>query len=164
MKGAPSSSPVSKIVTMCGVVAEAAHRLRLAADADDAVGVEAVGLDQREGDVAVELGVVREVDALLGALAEEGADGVAAAGERRGQRRRGGRGPGARSWTRVARQRMRRIRGRTSWRADSSAPQLAQALSTRSAPPHSPQNLTASGFWWLQAGHCTCYSPLSAGL
>ena len=47
------------------VVAEAAHRLRLAPHADDAVGVEAVGLDQREGDVAVELGVVGEVDALL---------------------------------------------------------------------------------------------------
>ena len=60
---------------MCGVVAEAAHRLRLAPHAHEAVGVEAVGLDQREGDVAVELGVVREVDALLRALAEERAHG-----------------------------------------------------------------------------------------
>ena len=64
-----------------GVVAEAAHRLRLAADADDAVGVESVRLDEGERDVAVELGVVREIDALLGALAQKRPHGVAASGE-----------------------------------------------------------------------------------
>src|SRR5437868_4918964 len=70
------------------VVAESAHRLRFASDADDAVGVESVGLDQREGDVAVELRVVGEVDALLRTLAEEGAYGVAAdcEGPREGRR------------------------------------------------------------------------------
>ena len=67
------------------VVAEPPHRLRLAADARDAVGVEAVRLDRRERDVAVELRVVREVDALAPALAEEALDVVAAAGEGGGE-------------------------------------------------------------------------------
>ena len=51
--------------------AEPAHRLRLARDALAADVVEALGLDQREGDVAVEQCVVGEVDLLLAALAEE---------------------------------------------------------------------------------------------
>ena len=59
------------------VGAEAAHRLRLARDRARADLVEALGLDQREGDVAVELRVVGEVDALLAALAEEARDRVA---------------------------------------------------------------------------------------
>ena len=62
--------------------AEAAHGLRFSPHADDAVGVEAIRFDQREGDVAVELGVVGEIDALLGAFAQEGADVVAAGNER----------------------------------------------------------------------------------
>ena len=69
-----------------GVRAEAAHRLRLARDALAPHVVEAVGLDQRERDVAVEQLVVREEDALLPALAEEPAHVVAAGGERLGQR------------------------------------------------------------------------------
>ena len=66
---------------------------------------------QREGDVAVELGVVGEVDALLRALAEEALDPIAARGDARRRRVRGARfrlegggdralrfrGPGARS-------------------------------------------------------------------
>ena len=64
-----------------GVRAEAAHRLRLARDALAPDVVEAVGLDQRERDVAVEQLVVREEDALLAALAEEAAHGVAAGDE-----------------------------------------------------------------------------------
>ena len=68
---------------MC-VVTETAHRLRLASHADDAVGVEAVGLDQRESDIAIELRVVGEVDALLRAFAEKAAHGVAARCERCG--------------------------------------------------------------------------------
>ena len=43
--------------------------------------VEALGLDQGEGDVAVEQGVVGQVDLLLAALAEEALDRVAAVGE-----------------------------------------------------------------------------------
>ena len=59
------------------VVAEAAHRLRLALDAGEAGFVQAFGLDDGDGDVAVELRVVGEVDALAAALAEEALDGVA---------------------------------------------------------------------------------------
>ena len=55
------------------VVAEAPHRLRLALHAGEPVGVEAFGLDQGERHVAVQLRVVREVDALAPALAEEAA-------------------------------------------------------------------------------------------
>ena len=64
------------------VVAEPAHRLRLALHARQAVGVEALGLDQREGDVAVEQRVVRQVDLLLAALAEEALHLVAAVAQR----------------------------------------------------------------------------------
>jgi len=64
--------------------AEAAHRLGLAADAHAAGVVESLGLDQGEGDVAVEERVVGEVDLLLAALAEEAFHLVAAVGEGRG--------------------------------------------------------------------------------
>ncbi len=64
-----------------GVVAEPAHRLRLAPHAREPRLVEALGLDQGEGHVAVELRVVGQVDALLAALAEEALDLVAAGGE-----------------------------------------------------------------------------------
>jgi hypothetical protein len=64
-----------------GVVAEPSHRLRLAADPGEAVGVQTIRLDYRNGDVAVEFGVVSEVDALAAAFPEEALYGVATAGE-----------------------------------------------------------------------------------
>ncbi len=64
-----------------GMRAEAAHGLRLPLDAGTAGVVQALGLDQGEGDVAVQLGVVGQVDLLLAALAEEAGDFVAAVGE-----------------------------------------------------------------------------------
>jgi len=67
-----------------GVGAEAAHGLGLAGDAVASGVVQAVGLNQGEGDVAVEEGVVGEEDAFFAALAEEALDGVTAVGERRG--------------------------------------------------------------------------------
>ena len=59
------------------------------AHADDAVCVESFGLDQREGHIAVESCVMGEIDALLGALTKEAADGVAACSEGGGERRGG---------------------------------------------------------------------------
>jgi hypothetical protein len=67
------------------VVAEAAHRLGFALHTGQAVSVEALGLDDGEGDVAVELGVVCQVDALAAAFTEEATDFVAAATQRRRQ-------------------------------------------------------------------------------
>ena len=64
-----------------GVVTEAGHGLGFAAYALQAQEVEAVGLDHGEGDVAVEAGVVGQVDALAPALAQERAHFVAAGGE-----------------------------------------------------------------------------------
>jgi len=61
--------------------AKSAHGLRLAADAITPDVVQAFGLDQREGDVAVEQGVVGEIDLLLAALTEECSYRVAAVGE-----------------------------------------------------------------------------------
>ena len=52
--------------------------------------VEALGLDQGEGDVAGQLGVVGEVDLLLPAFAEEALDGIAAVGEGGGEGGGGG--------------------------------------------------------------------------
>jgi len=69
-----------------GMATEAAHRLGLARDALAGGVVEAIGLDQGEGDVAVERRVVGEVDALLAALAQEALDDVAAGGEGGGYR------------------------------------------------------------------------------
>jgi hypothetical protein len=54
-----------------GVVAQTAHRLGLAADTGQAGCVQALGLDQGEGHVAVEPGVVGQADPLLAALAQE---------------------------------------------------------------------------------------------
>ena len=54
-----------------GVSAEACQCLRLASHSLSAGLVESLGADQREGDIAVEQRVVREVDTLLPALAEE---------------------------------------------------------------------------------------------
>ena len=60
---------------------EAGQRLGLASRALASGLVEALGADQREGDIAVEQRVVREVDALLPTLAEESTYVVAARGE-----------------------------------------------------------------------------------
>ena len=67
-----------------GVGAEAAHRLGLAQDARPAGRVEALGLDQREGHLAVEERVAGEVDPLLAALAQQAQELVAAVGDRGG--------------------------------------------------------------------------------
>ena len=82
MYGWPSSSPMSKTATMCGwaprrPIACASRRTRARAGR-----VEALGLDERERDLAVEVRVVREVDALLAALAEQPHELVATAGDR----------------------------------------------------------------------------------
>src|SRR3990170_1181043 len=74
------------------MVAEAAHGLGLASDALSRSFVEAFGLDEGEGDVAVEEAVVGEVDLLLATFAQEAAYGVAAVGEGGGENRRLGRG------------------------------------------------------------------------
>ncbi len=65
-----------------GVGAETPHRLSLTLDSLAGGVVEALGLDQGEGDIAVELGVVGQVDALLATLAQEALDLVAAGGGR----------------------------------------------------------------------------------
>jgi hypothetical protein len=77
------------------VVAELAHGTRLAAYALEPGLVEAVGLDERNRDVALEPRVGREVHPLLPALAEQAPDAVAARGDRLGRaaaRRRSDRG------------------------------------------------------------------------
>ena len=78
------------------VVAQLSHRPCLAPDAGEPGLVQPLGLDERDGDVAVEPGVGGEVDSLLPALAEKAAELVAAArdgGRHRGRRRH--RGPAA---------------------------------------------------------------------
>ena len=64
------------------MVAKLPHRLGLALDAGEAGVVEAFRLDDGDGDVAVELFVVREVDLLATALTEEAFDGIAPVRER----------------------------------------------------------------------------------
>jgi hypothetical protein len=63
------------------MVAEPAHGLSFALDAGKAALVETVGLDDSDGYVAVELRVVREIDALPAPLAEKASDRVPASGE-----------------------------------------------------------------------------------
>jgi hypothetical protein len=63
------------------VIAETAHSLSLSADACESGLVEALRLDECEGDVAVKLFVVGEVDSLACALAEKALDLVAAISE-----------------------------------------------------------------------------------
>src|SRR5216117_1965743 len=78
------------------VVAQLSHRPCLAPDAGEPGLVQPLGLDERDGYVAVEPGVGGEVDSLLPALAEKAAELVAAArdgGRHRGRRRH--RGPAA---------------------------------------------------------------------
>ena len=137
---------------MFGVVAELRHRLRLALHARQPLRVEALGLDHGEGDVALQLLVVREVDALAPALAEEAPHGVAPAGERRRERAprlrvlpRGGM-PTLERASRRTRRRTLLVRG-SSWRA-------ARAHARRDSPPHSSQNVRVGRFSWPQAGHC----------
>jgi hypothetical protein len=63
---------------------QAPHRLCFARDALTSRRVEALGLDQRERNIAIEARVVREVDALLAALAEEAPHDIATARKGRG--------------------------------------------------------------------------------
>ncbi len=74
-----------------GMGAEAAHRLGLTADAGQAGGIEALGLDQGEGYVAVKAGVVSQEHAFAASLAQEPLHLVAAASE-------GGGGCGGGCW------------------------------------------------------------------
>ena len=67
---------------------EAAHGLRFAAHARQPGIIEPFGLDHRNGDVAIQPAVMRLVDALLRALAQEPLHLVAASGKRARQRRR----------------------------------------------------------------------------
>src|SRR5262249_62309924 len=83
-----------------GMVAEPAHGPRLAPHARQPCRVEPIGLDERDRDVALEPRVVRDVDALLAALADEAAHVVAAAAERGGR--------GSRYRRRLAADRLRR--------------------------------------------------------
>ena len=92
------------------VGAHAPHRLRLTHHALAPNLVEAFRLDQRKGDIAIEQLIVREVDPLLPALAEEALDVVAAASKRVGSRR-GGLGLGLASWSSRAAHRRRVDRG-----------------------------------------------------
>src|SRR3990172_8807933 len=54
-----------------GMIAEAAHGLSFASDAGSGLLVEPFGFDEGKGDVAVEEGVVSEVDLLLAAFTQE---------------------------------------------------------------------------------------------
>ena len=125
------------------MVAEAAHRLRLAADARQPVGVQPLGLDHGEGHVAVELRVVGQVDPLAAALAQEALDLVAAAGEGRREARGtvvawvcgmlGVRSAAHRSVTELSVDRV-------------GAAHEEHGRSAASAVPHSPQNVASSRF------------------
>src|SRR5437867_2686780 len=64
------------------MVAEAAHGLGLAGDAELALGVEALGLDKGEGDLAVQFGVMGEIDPFLAALAQQALHLIASIAER----------------------------------------------------------------------------------
>jgi hypothetical protein len=64
-----------------GVVAEPAHRLRLAADAGLALFIQPLGANEREGDLAVQPRVVHQVDPLLASLSEEAPGFVSAIDE-----------------------------------------------------------------------------------
>ena len=64
-----------------GVVAQPAHGLGFAADAGLALGIQAVGFDQRERHIPIQLGIVTEVDPLLPAFAEETDHAIAAVTE-----------------------------------------------------------------------------------
>ena len=83
------------------MVAERTHRANLGAQPGQAGLVEILDLDQRDGNVAIEKGVVCKIDTFLGTFAERPHDPVSAASERGGRRagdgraaRRGGLAPG----------------------------------------------------------------------
>jgi hypothetical protein len=76
------------------MVTEAAHRLGFAADARESRFVQPLGFDQGEGDVTVELGVVRQIDPLFCPLTEKVLDLIAAGGEGCGQWGAGAHGSG----------------------------------------------------------------------
>ncbi len=69
-----------------GMLAELAHRARLAPHAGLAVIVKTVGLDQRKRDFAFQPSVARQINELAAALAEQALDFVSPAGERSRQR------------------------------------------------------------------------------
>jgi len=69
-----------------GVGAETTHSLGFAGDAAPGGIIECLGLDQSKGHVAVEEGVVGEVDLLLASLAQEALDLVATIGKGGGLR------------------------------------------------------------------------------
>src|SRR5262249_8257289 len=79
-----------------GMITESPHGARLPLHAAAPGLVEPLGLDDRDGDVAFEAGIVGEVDALLGSLAEEPSHLVAAGGQGARHRGRGGFGSRAR--------------------------------------------------------------------
>src|SRR5205823_11089210 len=66
-----------------GVTAKPAHCLRFLANTCNGRLVQAFGLDQREGDVTVQVAVVAEVDLFLAAFSQEAAHLVAASSEER---------------------------------------------------------------------------------
>jgi len=92
------------------VVAEAGHGLGLALHALEPRLVQALGLDHGDGNVTVEASVMRQVDALAPALAEEALDPVAAGGEGGGAGRDAGGGPAYRQGRRARRLRRRGLR------------------------------------------------------
>ena len=61
--------------------AEATHRLGFSGDAGSGGVVQALGLDEGEGHVSVQQGILSEIDHLLPTLTEEPLDQVAAVGE-----------------------------------------------------------------------------------
>jgi hypothetical protein len=63
------------------VVAQLSHRFGLSAYAVEPGTVEALGLDDRDGNIAVEPGVASEEDSFLGSLAEKTPKLVATFGE-----------------------------------------------------------------------------------
>ncbi len=69
-----------------GVVPKSPHGLGLSGNADTGGRVQPLGLDDGQGYVSVEDGVVGPVDALLTSLAEEVLDLIAAVGEGGGLR------------------------------------------------------------------------------
>ena len=64
------------------VVTQPPHGLSLATHADEAGFVQPIGLDDSDGYLAIESGVVGEVDVLAAAFTQEALDLIAAGGER----------------------------------------------------------------------------------
>ncbi len=64
-----------------GVVPEAAHRLRLAPDTGKALGIQAIGLDEGQGNVAIQLRIVGQIHTLLATLPQEAPHLITPGGE-----------------------------------------------------------------------------------